>query len=46
MDVSSLWMAWPIVGPCSLFPLSGGKNNLVWRVETADEHSYVLRISP
>jgi homoserine kinase type II len=46
MDVSNLWTAWPICGPWRLFPLPGGTNNVVWRAETADGQSYVLRLSP
>jgi homoserine kinase type II len=39
MNVSNVWTAWPIVGPCRLTPLI---NKSVWRVHTADEKSYVL----
>ena len=45
MDVSNLWKAWPVEGPWYISPLEGGTNNLVWRVETADEQFYVLRLS-
>lgn len=45
MDLSKLWEAWPIEGPWHLSPLRGGKNNRVWRADTADGHSYVLRLS-
>jgi len=43
MQVSNLWEAWPIAGPWHLSPLSGGKNNRVWRAEAADGQCYVLR---
>ena len=46
MDLTQLWQAWPIAGPWTLSPLSGGTNNLVWRAETADGERYVLRIVP
>ncbi len=45
MNVSNLWKAWPVAGPWHLSPMAGGTNNLVWRAETADGQSYVLRIS-
>ncbi len=45
MDISNLWTAWPVAGPWQVSPLAGGTNNLVWRVETADGQSYVLRLS-
>ena len=40
-----LLAAWPLAGPWQVSPLRGGANNLVWRVETADRQSYVLRLS-
>jgi len=43
MDISMLWEAWPVSGPWRLLPLPGGTNNSVWRAETADGQSYVLR---
>ncbi|MEO6890566.1 MAG: phosphotransferase [Ktedonobacteraceae bacterium] len=46
MDLAQLWQAWPIAGPWRLSPLSGGTNNLVWRVETVDGERYVLRLFP
>ena len=46
MDLAQLWQTWPIAGPWRLSPLSGGTNNLVWRVETADGECYVLRLFP
>jgi len=46
VTLSNLWTAWPIAGPWHLFPLHGGTNNHVWRVVTADEQSYVLRLLP
>jgi hypothetical protein len=39
-----MWAAWPIAGPWHLSPLLGGTNNLMWRADTADGHSYVLRL--
>src|SRR6266581_5539822 len=45
MDVSNLWIAWPIAGPWYISPLTGGTNNLVWRADAADGQSYVLRLS-
>ncbi|GHO85367.1 phosphotransferase enzyme family protein [Dictyobacter formicarum] len=45
MDVSAICATWPIQGPCSLTPLTGGTNNHVWRVDTADGHAYTLRVS-
>ncbi|HEY5001876.1 MAG TPA: phosphotransferase [Ktedonobacteraceae bacterium] len=44
--MAQLWQAWPIAGPWHLSPLSGGTNNLVWRVETADRECYVLHLFP
>ena len=44
--MDSLWTAWPISGPWHLSPLVGGKNNLIWRAETADRQLYVLRVVP
>ncbi|GCE31397.1 hypothetical protein KDA_68810 [Dictyobacter alpinus] len=46
MDVSKIWMAWPVQGPCSLTPLTGGTNNHVWRMDAADGQSYTLRVAP
>ncbi|MDQ6659532.1 MAG: phosphotransferase [Chloroflexota bacterium] len=46
MNLLKLWEAWPIVGPWHLSPLSGGKNNRVWRAEAADGQCYVLRLTP
>ncbi len=46
MDMEQLWQAWPIAGPWRLSPLSGGTNNLVWRVEIASGERYVLRVFP
>src|SRR5205085_7046303 len=46
MNLAQLWRAWPIAGPWRLSPLSGGTNNLVWLVETADGERYVLRLFP
>src|SRR5450631_615845 len=45
-NLTQLWQAWPIAGPWHLLPLSGGTNNLVWRVETADGERYVLHLFP
>ncbi len=45
MDISHLWAAWPIPGPWRVAPLTGGTNNLVWRVDAADGQAYVLRPS-
>jgi homoserine kinase type II len=45
MNVSNLWTAWPVAGPWHLSPFAGGTNNLVWRAETIDGQSYVLRLS-
>ncbi len=45
-DLAHLWQAWPIAGPWYLSLLSGGTNNMVWRAETADGGSYVLRLFP
>lgn len=44
MDISTLWDAWPVSGPWRLLPLPGGTNNRVWRAETPDGQSYVLRV--
>src|SRR5262245_34888314 len=44
MDRVQFWQEWPIAGPWHLFPLSGGTNNQVWRVETLDGKHYVLRL--
>lgn len=44
MNLAHLWQAWPIAGPWHLSPLSGGTNNLVWRVETSDRKRYVLHL--
>jgi Ser/Thr protein kinase RdoA (MazF antagonist) len=44
MNLAQLWEMWPIAGPWRLAPLSGGTNNLVWRAETVDGESYVLRV--
>ena len=46
MDLTHLWQAWPIAGPWSLSPLSGGTNNMVWRADTASGERYVLRLFP
>jgi homoserine kinase type II len=46
INLAQLWQAWPIAGPWHLSPLSGGTNNLVWRVETADGERYVLHLFP
>ncbi|GCE09717.1 phosphotransferase enzyme family protein [Dictyobacter aurantiacus] len=46
MDVSAICATWPIQGPCSLTPLTGGTNNHVWRLDAADGHAYTLRVSP
>lgn len=46
MDVLALSTAWPIAQPLHATPLAGGYNNRVWRVDTADEQHYVLRIKP
>jgi homoserine kinase type II len=46
IDLTQLWQAWPIAGPWSLLPLSGGTNNLVWRAEAADGERYVLHLFP
>src|SRR5215470_9323964 len=46
MDLAQLWHVWPIAGPWHLEPLSGGTNNLVWRVEAASGAPYVLRLFP
>jgi len=46
MDLTHLWQAWPVAGPWSLAPLSGGTNNMVWRAETAAGERYVLRLFP
>ena len=45
MDLSNLWAAWPISGPWRISPLVGGTNNVMWRADTADGQSYVLRLS-
>ncbi|GHO71278.1 hypothetical protein KSC_101700 [Ktedonobacter sp. SOSP1-52] len=45
MDVSNLWAAWPVSGPWHISPLLGGMNNAMWRADTADGQSYVLRLS-
>jgi homoserine kinase type II len=45
MDVSNLWTAWPISGPWHISSLHGGTNNDMWRAETVDGQSYVLRLS-
>lgn len=34
MDVSNVWTAWPIVGPCLLSPLAGGTNKSIWLVRS------------
>lgn len=44
MEISTVWTAWPLVGPCQLTPLVGGINKSVWRVHAADEKSYVMCI--
>jgi len=44
MDISNLWEAWPISGPWHLSPLLGGTNNTMWRADTSDGQSYVLRL--
>lgn len=44
MKIPELWAAWPICGPWRLSPLPGGTNNTVWRADTADGQSYVLRL--
>jgi len=44
MNVSNLWAAWPISGPWQLSPLLGGTNNTMWRADTPDGQSYVLRL--
>ncbi len=44
MDTSNLWEAWPIAGPWQLSSLSGGTNNTIWRADTVDGKSYVLRL--
>lgn len=45
MHISQMWAAWSIAGPWRLSPLLGGTNNLMWRADAADGHSYVLRLS-
>ncbi len=45
MDVLNLWAAWPVSGPWRISPLLGGTNNVIWRADTADGQSYVLRLS-
>lgn len=32
IDLAQFWQVWPIAGPWHLSPLSGGTNNLVWRM--------------
>ncbi len=45
MNISHLWQAWPIAGPWQLSRVSGGTNNVVWRVETKDKQYYALRVT-
>ena len=45
MDISNLWAVWPVSGPWHIFPLLAGTNNAMWRADTADGQSYVLRLS-
>lgn len=45
MDISKLWTAWPVANPWQIFPLHGGTNSRIWRVEVADGQSYVLRLT-
>jgi homoserine kinase type II len=45
MDASNLWTAWPVSGPWHISRLLGGTNNAMWRADTADGQSYVLRLS-
>lgn len=43
-DFSEILAAWNLPGPLILTPLDGGTNSLVYRVETANEQKYVLRL--
>jgi homoserine kinase type II len=45
MDILNLWAAWPVSGPWRISPLFGGTNNVIWRADTTDGQSYVLRLS-
>lgn len=45
MDISNLWAVWPVSGPWHISPLLAGTNNAMWRADTADGQSYVLRLS-
>ncbi|GCF08425.1 phosphotransferase enzyme family protein [Dictyobacter arantiisoli] len=44
MNKEDVWRAWPLAGPCTLSPLTGGTNKSVWRIETADGQFFVLYI--
>ena len=46
MYLTNLENVWPIEKPLSFSPLRGGVNNQVWKVETSDGQSYVLRLIP
>lgn len=44
MEYRDLCARWPVATPTQIVPLTGGTNNNVLRVETADGQTYVLRL--